>query len=84
MLRFSLSYKRRFFYCGDWEAVPSKFPDMRRFMDRLHAMEMKCILWYSVPFVGIYAKNFERFKNRYLRAYRSDGSVMVLEICGCP
>lgn len=66
-------------YCGDWEAVPSKFPDMRRFMDRLHAMEMKCILWYSVPFVGIYAKNFERFKNRYLRAYRSDGSVMVLD-----
>ncbi|MBQ7930716.1 MAG: alpha-galactosidase, partial [Clostridia bacterium] len=48
-------------------------------MDRLHAMEMKCILWYSVPFVGIYAKNFERFKNRYLRAYRSDGSVMVLD-----
>ncbi len=66
-------------YCGDWEAVPSKFPDMRRFMNRLHEIGMKCILWYSVPFVGIYAKNYERFKNRFLRAKDGSRTVMILD-----
>lgn len=65
--------------CGDWEAVPSKFPNMRRFVDRLHEIDMKCILWYSVPFVGYKAKNFERFKGKYLRGKDSSGTVMILD-----
>ena len=65
--------------CGDWEPVPSKFPDMRRFVDRLHGMGMKCILWYSVPFVGKYAKNVDRFRGMYLRARDREETVMILD-----
>lgn len=66
-------------YCGDWEAVPSKFPDMRRFVDRLHAIGMKCMLWYSVPFVGIYAKNYARFEGKFLRSHDRENTVMILD-----
>lgn len=65
--------------CGDWEAVPSKFPDMRRFVDRLHEIGMKCMLWYSVPFVGIYAKNITRFEGKFLRSKDSSNTVMILD-----
>ncbi len=64
-------------HCGDWQPVESKFPDMRRFIDRLHAMGMQCILWYSVPYMGAYAKNYERFRGKYLRSSGKD--VMVLD-----
>ena len=66
-------------YCGDWKAVSSKFPDMRRFIRRLHEMGMKCILWYSVPFVGMNAENFSRFSGKYLRPDNPARSVMVLD-----
>ena len=65
--------------CGDWEPAASKFPDMRRFVDRLHGMGMKCILWYSVPFVGRLAKNLDRFRGLYLRKRDREGNVMVLD-----
>lgn len=52
--------------CGDWELATSKIPDMKQFVDRIHAVGMKMMLWYSVPFVGIYAKNYERFKDMIL------------------
>ncbi len=65
--------------CGDWKPVPSKFPDMRRFVDRLHGMGMKCMLWYSVPFVGKYAETIGKFKGMYLRARDKEGSVMILD-----
>ena len=66
-------------HCGDWVPAPSKFPDMRRFVDRLHAIGMKCILWYSVPFVGIYAENIHRFEGKYLRAKDGSRTVMCLD-----
>ena len=53
-------------YCGDWEVCPSKIPDMKNFVDRVHALGMKFMLWYSVPYVGIYSKAFERFKDKLL------------------
>ncbi len=53
-------------YCGDWEAVPSKVPDMKRFVERVHAVGMKFILWYSVPAVGIYSRAYRRFRDKLL------------------
>ena len=66
-------------YCGDWEPVEAKFPDMRRFVAALHAIGMKCILWYSVPFVGVYAKNYKRFEGKYLRPKDHTRNVFVLD-----
>ena len=52
--------------CGDWEPAPGKVPDMKSFVDRVHALGMKFILWYSVPFMGTAAKSYERFKTMLL------------------
>ncbi len=57
---------RGYAYCGDWEAAPGKFPDFRAHVDRVHATGMKYLLWFSVPFVGVHAKAYDRFKDKFL------------------
>ena len=57
---------RGYAYCGDWEPAPGKFPDMRAHVDRVHELGMKYLLWYSVPFVGVYTKAYARFKDKFL------------------
>jgi alpha-galactosidase len=54
---------RGYAYCGDWEVAEGKIPDMKDFVDRIHATGMKIMIWYSVPFVGLHSKNYERFKD---------------------
>lgn len=39
---------------------------MRAHVDRVHELGMKYILWYSVPFIGMYSQAWERFKDRLL------------------
>lgn len=53
-------------YCGDWEVAASKVPDMRAFVDAVHETGMKFIIWFSVPFMGVRAKQYERFKDMVL------------------
>ncbi len=57
---------RGYAYCGDWEAYEPKMGDMTALVDEIHKIGMKVILWYSVPFMGIYAKNYDRFKDMLL------------------
>lgn len=53
-------------YCGDWEPAQSKVGNMKTFVERMHGTGMKVMLWYSVPYIGIYAKNWDRFKSMIL------------------
>ena len=53
-------------YCGDWEVAASKVPDMRAFVDAVHETGMKFIIWFSIPFMGVRAKQYERFKDMIL------------------
>lgn len=53
-------------YCGDWEPAPQKIGDMKTFIQRIKDTGMKVMLWYSVPYIGIYAKNWDRFKDMIL------------------
>ncbi len=57
---------RGYSYCGDWELATSKIPDMKDLVDKVHDTGMKIMLWYSVPYIGINSKNFERFKDMRL------------------
>lgn len=57
---------RGYAFCGDWEVARSKVPDMKQFVDRIHAVGMKVMLWYSVPLLGIKSKNYNRFKDMLL------------------
>ena len=70
---------RGYVTCGDWEMAPNKFPDMRKFVDGVHALGMKVMLWFSVPFIGIEAKQFERFKDMVLAQSRISRRVYVFD-----
>ena len=54
-------------FCGDWKPFPGKFPDMAGLIRELHAIGMRVMLWYAVPFVGRFSDNYERFRGKYLR-----------------
>lgn len=53
-------------YCGEWDVFPGKFPDMAAHAARIHALGMKCLLWYSVPFIGFRSPAYQRFQGKYL------------------
>ena len=57
---------RGYSYCGDWRPTPAKIPDMKQFVDDVHAIGLKFILWYSVPYVGVMSEAYERFKDMQL------------------
>ena len=57
---------RGYAFCGDWELATKKIPSMKKFVEDIHQIGMKVMLWYSVPFVGLYAKNYDRFKDMLL------------------
>ncbi len=43
---------RGYAYCGDWQPVQDKIPDMRKAVALMHRQNMAVMLWYAVPFVG--------------------------------
>lgn len=57
---------RGYAYCGDWNACSKKIPDMKDFVDRIHNLGMKFILWYSVPFVGKHSAAWSKFYDKFL------------------
>ncbi len=50
---------------------------MKGFVQRVHALGMKFLLWYSLPFVGENSKNFERFKGKYLTYWEGQGTYVL-------
>lgn len=63
--------------CGDWEVSPEKIPDMKAFADAVHALGMKFMLWYSVPFVGERSRAYERFHDKMLANVGLGGTWVV-------
>lgn len=57
---------RGYAFCGDWEVAKSKVPDMKEFVDAVHSVGMKFLIWFSVPFVGVHSKAFKKFEGKYL------------------
>jgi len=55
---------RGYDYTGDWQ--PERLPQMRTFVDHVHATGMKVGLWYSVPFCGKYSDAYQQFKGKFL------------------
>ena len=48
---------------GDWKVSTVKFPDFAAHVRRVQDLGMKYMVWFSVPFVGIESKAYEKFKN---------------------
>ncbi len=70
---------RGYAYCGDWCLCPNKIPDMAQLVEKLHNIDMKVMLWYSVPFVGIYSEKYEEFKNYFLDDCGNEGTAFALD-----
>lgn len=66
---------RGYAFTGDWN--PDRIPDMKGFVDAVHAEGMQFILWYSLPFMGEKAKNYPRFKGKYLSYWDSQGTYVM-------
>ena len=58
---------RGYAFCGDWQVCENKIPDMKRFVDEIHKLGMKFMIWFSVPFMGYESKNYKKFEGMYLR-----------------
>ena len=71
----TMDAQRGYAYTGDWE--PDRIPDMKGFVDGVHAEGMKFILWYSLPFMGENAKNYNRFKGKYLFYWNGQGTWVM-------
>lgn len=50
---------------GDWQ--PEKLTKLAELTADIHKLGMKVMVWYSLPFVGIESKAYERFKNKFLK-----------------
>ncbi len=57
---------RGYAYCGDWSVCEKKMGDMATLVEEIHKIGQKVILWYSVPFVGLYSEKYEQFKDYFL------------------
>ena len=55
---------RGYAYTGDWR--PVRIGNMKDFVQQVHDLDMKFLLWYSVSLVGEKSENFEKFKGKYL------------------
>ncbi len=66
---------RGYAFCGDWEVCPAKIPDMKAFVDAVHAEGMKFVLWYSVPFVGTQTEMYKRFSDKVLGRFSGQGDL---------
>lgn len=68
---------RGYRYCGDWQLATEKIPDMKALTDEIHKLGMKVMLWFSVPYVGIYSKAYERFRDM---ALKENKGVLIVDI----
>jgi alpha-galactosidase len=71
----TLDSQRGYAFTGDWE--PVRIPDMKDFVQRVHDLGMKFLLWYSLPFVGENSKNHGRFKGKYLTYWEGQGTYVL-------
>ena len=71
----TMDNQRGYAFTGDWE--PVRLPGMKAFVDSIHALDMKCLLWYSLPFIGEKSKNFEKFRGKYLRYWDGQGTWVL-------
>ena len=60
----TMDNQRGYDYTGDW--LPERFTEMGKFVDDVHALGMKAMIWYSVPFCGPKSRAYHRFKGKFL------------------
>ncbi len=67
-------------FCGEWTVAEDKFPDFRAFSGAVHALGMKLVVWFAVPFIGVKSPLFEQFRGKYLHVDRGLLQAGVLDV----
>lgn len=70
---------RGYAYCGDWQVAEKKIGDMAELVRRVHAEGMKMMIWYSVPYIGIYSEKYEQFKDMLLDGSGNEKTYFALD-----
>lgn len=70
---------RGYAYCGDWSVCEKKMGDMASLVEEIHKIGQKVILWYSVPFVGLYSEKYEELKDYFLDKSGNDKDFWALD-----
>lgn len=68
----TLDSQRGYAYTGDW--LPERIPDMKEFVEDVHELGMKFLLWYSVPLVGEKSEAYKKLKGKFLRYWDGQGA----------
>ncbi len=71
----TLDSNRGYAYTGDWK--PERIPEMKAFVEAVHDLDMKFILWYAVPFVGEKSEAYQQMKGKFLSYWESQGTYVV-------
>ena len=61
---------------GDWNPVPSRFPDMKAHVAAVHKTGLKYMLWFAVPLVGCESQAWNRFKDKLLYGADADHGTL--------
>ncbi len=64
-------------FCGDWQPAAAKFPDMAAHVQRVHAIGMKYILWFSIPLIGYQSAHYRHFHRMLLRDVPSLSAALL-------
>ena len=71
----TLDAARGYAFTGDWE--PERIPDMAGHVRRIHDAGLQVILWYSVPFVGVKSRAWQRFAKKMLYVMEERGAGVL-------
>ncbi len=68
----TLDNKRGYAYTGDWK--PERIPEMKKFVEGVHALDMKFLLWYALPLVGEKSEAYKKLEGKFLRYWDGQGA----------
>jgi len=72
----TLDSNRGYAFTGDWK--PERIPEMKHFVDQVHALHQKFMLWYAVPLAGEKSAAAKRFEGKML-AYSAGLHAHILD-----
>ena len=62
--------KNTYFYedSGDWKPNRERFPDIKGFVDEIHKLGMKAILWIAPGLSGFKSRSHELYKDKFIQS----------------
>lgn len=71
----TLDSNRGYAFTGDWK--PERLKKIKELIDKIHALDMKFVLWYAVPFVGEKSEAYNLLKGKFLKYWKEQGTYVL-------